>query len=181
MRVSKAAAAESRTRIIDAAARLLRARGVDGASVAEVMQAAGMTHGGFYKHFETKDEMLAEAAVAAFGESIAQFDRRAARAGEAAARAAYIADYLSPAHVARPERGCPVAACGVDAGRRPEALSAAFADGVEALIARFADAEGSREKAINRLLTLVGAVVTARAVGEGALRDELLAAARGER
>ncbi len=181
MRVSRAAAAESRARIVEEAARMLRARGVEGASVAEVMQAAGMTHGGFYKHFESKNALLAEATASAFAETAARFDRREARKGVEAALAAYVADYLSPAHIAHPEQGCPLAAIGADAARHPEALSQVFADGVEALIDRVSRSGASRESAIRNLMTLVGAVVTARAVGSGVLQQEILAAARGVR
>jgi TetR/AcrR family transcriptional repressor of nem operon len=181
MRMSRAAAAESRARIVQEAAKLLRARGVAGASVAEVMQAAGMTHGGFYKHFGSKDALLGEATAAAFAEAAARFDRRAARKGLEAAVAAYVADYLSPAHVAHPEQGCPLAAFGAEAGRSPDSLSQAFAEGVEGLIERVARVSGSREEAIRRLMTLLGAVVAARAVGSGPLRLEILAAAKGVR
>jgi TetR/AcrR family transcriptional repressor of nem operon len=178
MRMSRAAAAESRARIVTEAARMLRMRGVEGASVADVMQAAGMTHGGFYKHFASKDALLAEAASSAFAEAAARFDRRAAKKGAEAATAAFVRDYLSPAHVAHPEQGCPLAAAGADASRHPQALAEAFSEGVEALLARVAPLH-SRAEAIVRLATLVGAVMTARAVGEGALRQEILAAVRG--
>jgi TetR/AcrR family transcriptional repressor of nem operon len=179
MRMSRAAAAESRARIVEEAARLLRERGVAGASVAEVMQAAGMTHGGFYKHFDSKDALLAEATASAFAEAAARFDRRAARKGVEAAVAAYVADYLSPAHIAHPEQGCPLAAFGAEAGRHPEALSLTFAEGVEGLVERVSGAGASREQAMRQLVTLLGAVVAARAVGSGPLQQEILAAARG--
>lgn len=178
MRKSKEAAAESRRRIVDAAARMLRVRGVEATSVADLMHAAGMTHGGFYKHFSSKDELADLAAREAFREITDRFDERERREGREAAQAAYLADYLSPGHVERPEVGCPVAAFGADAGRRPDALAAAFVDGVETLIARAAVEEGDagRAEAIRRLATAVGAVVAARAVGKGPLRDEILAA-----
>ena len=178
MRKSKDAAAESRRRIVDTASRMLRARGVEGTSVADLMHTAGMTHGGFYKHFASKDELSDLAARAAFQEVVARFDERMRREGRDAARRAYFDEYLSSAHVERPEVGCPVAAFGADAGRYPEALSAAFADGAEMLIARIAatDAIADRADAIRQLATVVGAVVVARAVGNGSLRDEILAA-----
>jgi TetR/AcrR family transcriptional repressor of nem operon len=179
MRMSRLAAAESRARIVEEAARMLRARGVAGASVAEVMQAAGMTHGGFYKHFDSKDALLAEATAAAFAEAAARFDRRAARKGVEAAVAAYAADYLSPNHIAHPENGCPLAAFGAEAARHPEALSQAFADGVEALVVRVSRAGASREQALRQLMTMLGAVVAARAVGSGPLQSEILAAVNG--
>jgi TetR/AcrR family transcriptional repressor of nem operon len=179
MRMSRAAAAQSRARIVEQAARMLRARGIAGASVAEVMQAAGMTHGGFYKHFDSKDALIAEATASAFAEAVARFDRRAARKGVEAAAAAYFADYLSPAHVAHPEQGCPLAAFGAEAARHPEALSQTFAEGVEALVERIESTGAPRDQAMRQLLMLLGAVVAARAVGSGALQRELLAAARG--
>jgi TetR/AcrR family transcriptional repressor of nem operon len=181
MRNSKEAAAASRRRIVDTASRMLRARGVEGTSVGDLMHAAGMTHGGFYKHFASKDELSDIAARAAFEEIAGRFDEREGREGREAARAAYLDEYLSPAHVAHPDLGCPVSAFGADAGRRPEALSKAFADGVEMLIERVAEQDGAeRAKAIRTLATAVGAVVAARAVGAGPLRDEILAACAPE-
>jgi TetR/AcrR family transcriptional regulator, transcriptional repressor for nem operon len=178
MRKSKEVAAESRKRIVNAASRSLRSHGVDGTSLADVMQGAGMTHGGFYKHFASKDELSVLAARAAFEEVVTRFDERERHAGREAARDAYLAEYLSLAHVEHPELGCPVAAFGVDAGRGAEVLGEAFTEGVEMLIARIASTENATERAdtIRRLATLVGAVVVARAVGKGLLRDEILAA-----
>ena len=168
MRMSREATAGSKARIVAAAAKLLRERGIEGASVADVMHEAGMTHGGFYKHFESK-EALAEAAMrSVFRDTAGRFDAREAEAGWPAAVQAYVDDYLSQRHIENPGLGCPVAAIGADAGRRPETLSPAFAEGAEA-----------RAQAIRRLTMLVGAVVVARAVGPGALREEIRAAAEG--
>ena len=178
MRKSKEAAAESRKRIVATASQFLRARGLEGTSVADVMHAAGMTHGGFYKHFASKDELSDLAARAAFAEIAARFDERERSEGRDAARAAYFAEYLSRAHIDRPEAGCPMAAFGADAARRPEALTQAFADGAEMLIERLAttpDAEG-RAEAIRKLATVIGALLIARSVGEGPLREEVLSA-----
>lgn len=181
MRMSREATAESKERIVAAAARLLRERGIEGASVADVMHAAGMTHGGFYKHFESK-EALAEAAMrAAFEEFAARFDAREAQAGWPAAVQAYVDDYLSQGHIENPGLGCPVAAIGAEAGRRPETLAPAFAQGAEALVERLTPAAPAasgeaRAQAIRRLAMLVGAVVVARAVGPGPLREEVRAA-----
>lgn len=181
MRKSKDAAAESRRRIVEAASRLLRARGLEGTSVADMMHAAGMTHGGFYKHFASKDDVSAQAARTAFDEITERFDARALKDGREGARAAYFAEYLSRAHLDHPERGCPVAAFGADAARRPQALAAAFAAGAEALIGRVAETENAagRAEAIRRLAAAVGAIVVARAVGEGPLCEEILASVAG--
>jgi len=184
MRMSREATAGSKARIVAAAAKLLRERGIEGASVADVMHEAGMTHGGFYKHFESK-EALAEAAMrSVFRDTAGRFDAREAEAGWPAAVQAYVDDYLSQRHIENPGLGCPVAAIGADAGRRPETLSPAFAEGAEALIERLTRAAPgggaeARAQAIRRLTMLVGAVVVARAVGPGALREEIRAAAEG--
>ncbi|ACA17407.1 transcriptional regulator, TetR family [Methylobacterium sp. 4-46] len=183
MRVSKEAAAASRVRIVEAASRLLRERGIEATSIADVMEAAGMTHGGFYKHFRSKDDLVAAALGAAFAGHADRFDRRRAREGAAAALAAYLAEYLSADHVAHPGVGCPVAALGIDAGRGSAEVAAALARGVEDIVARVAAAEPdgrgparARAAAIRRLAAMVGAVVVARGVGPGPLRDEVLAA-----
>ena len=179
MRMSREAAAETKDRIIDVAAQMLRERGYDGTSLADVMHAAGMTHGGFYKHFSSKDEMADDAVRSAFEAIAALFAVREAEAGWAAAAAAYFEDYLSPAHVENPGLGCPVAGLGADAGRRVDALGPAFRAGVDLLIERNRPKRGgakARAKTIRRLAMLTGAVTVARAVGPGPLREEILAA-----
>jgi TetR/AcrR family transcriptional repressor of nem operon len=184
MRVSREAAAESKSRVVRTASKMLRERGVDAASIADVMQASGMTHGGFYKHFESKNDVVRAAVRLAFDEIVGRFDRRKAENGEAAAVSAYVAEYLSKEHVAQPGLGCPVAALGADAGRHSDWLGPTFAAGAEDLIERVVDAagpssgdpQGARSAAIRKLTQLVGAVVVARAVGAGPLQDEILAA-----
>ena len=184
MRVSREAAAESKARVVAAASKMLRERGFEPSSIADVMHAAGMTHGGFYKHFGSKNDLVREAVRAAFADVIGRFDRRSAESGHAAALAAYLTEYLSPGHVVEPGVGCPVAALGADAGRQSDWLGPEFAAGAEALIERVAgSAKRSlageepqvRAVAIRTLAQLVGAVVVARAVGGGPLRDEVLA------
>jgi TetR/AcrR family transcriptional repressor of nem operon len=183
MRRSREAKAESRDRIVAEARQAVLDRGIEAAGVAEIMQAAGLTHGGFYKHFATKEELVREAVAAAFGVQVARFDDRAAKAGAGAAAAAYRADYLSDEHVARPGMGCPVAALGAEAARQGAAMQAVFGDGAGALVDRLASAYGdapdARKAAIRDMAQLVGAVVVARALGPGLLRDEVLAAVRG--
>ncbi len=183
MRVSREAAAESKSRIVRTASRLLRERGVDAPSIAEIMQEAGLTHGGFYKHFGSKNDLVRAAIRLAFDDTVERFDRRAAENGRTAAVAAYVAEYLSRGHVAEPGLGCPVAALGADAGRHNDWLGDEFAAGVEKLIERTskAGADSHRDKrrarsgAIQMLTQLVGAVVVARAIGSGPLQDEILA------
>jgi TetR/AcrR family transcriptional regulator, transcriptional repressor for nem operon len=186
MRASREAAAESKARIVEAASTMLRERGVDGASIADMMEAAGMTHGGFYKHFGSKDELVAAAVRRAFAEISDRFDAREEKGDADSAAAAYVEEYLSRAHIERPGRGCPVAALGGDAARHPQPLAGTFAIGAEALITRLSRSKtrgrksgANRARAIRRLTALVGTVVVARAVGPGPLRDEILAASAG--
>lgn len=181
MRRSREATAHSKARIVSAAARMVRERGIDATSVAEVMAAAGMTNGGFYRHFESKDEMIGSAIDAAFDEIAERFDRRLRQSGAAAAVDAYVEEYLSERHFQYPGYGCPVAAVATDAGRSRGVFAGQFVAGVEKLIGRLMTGSGGagraeRTKAIRRLAKLVGAVVLARAVGKGALRDEIITA-----
>jgi TetR/AcrR family transcriptional repressor of nem operon len=184
MRVSREAAAESKSRVVRTASKMFRERGVDAASIADVMQASGMTHGGFYKHFESKNNLVRAAVRFAFDDVAGRFDRRNAENGEVAAVAAYFAEYLSQGHVTEPGLGCPVAALGADAGRHSEWLGGELAAGIEKLIERISRAtekscrnkRGARAAAIRTLSQLVGAIVVARAVGFGPLQDEVLAA-----
>ncbi len=184
MRVSREAAAESKSRIVRVASKMIRERGVDAASIADVMQASAMTHGGFYKHFESKNDLVCAAIRAAFDDIVGRFDRRSAENGPTAAVAAYLEEYVSRGHIKEPGLGCPVAALGADAGRHEDWLGSEFAAGVEKLIERIGkateksccDKRRARSATIRTLTQLVGAVVVARAVGSGRLRDEILAA-----
>jgi len=181
MRVSREAAQASKARITAEAARLMRENGVVGTSVADVMTAAGMTTGGFYKHFESKDDLTAAAVREAFGGILTGLAQSAEAQGAEAARKAYFEAYLSEAHVENPGRGCPAAAMGPDAARAGTVIEAAFQSGIEgsiALLGGKALTKDQRAALIRQMSTLVGAVILARAVGEVSLRGEILAAAR---
>jgi TetR/AcrR family transcriptional repressor of nem operon len=164
MRMSREEKGRSRARIVASAARLIRERGLDGASVGEVMQAAGLTHGGFYKHFPSK-EALAEAAVeGAFAEILALLDQGDPRE----AMATYRDRYLSDRHVRSPGQGCPITVVGPEVARAPERLRSAFGAGVRAVVARFArvlkgSAKARETAAYRQLSMMVGAIVIARA------------------
>ncbi len=188
MRRSKEATAESRRKITETASRLFRERGVERVGVADVMQAAGMTHGGFYRHFPSKDALVAEAMAHAFGELTARLVPVAApdhAKGLSAQLGAYVQDYLSAKHVAHPEKGCPMAAAGSEARHAGADVGVAFAQGAgrwaELLTQALAEnSPAPREAALRLLSSLVGAIVVARAVGEGALQDEVIAAMRAD-
>lgn len=168
MRVSQEEKNRSHERIVASAARLIRTGGVEGASVGDVMSEAGLTHGGFYRHFDTKDAMVAAAMRSAFGEFTSALDERFEQIEPATAVADYIAMYLSDPHVTHPERGCPMPALGADIARASESLKREFGAGLAATVARLARGlEGSEEerrgKAARKLAMLVGAVLIARA------------------
>ena len=180
MRMSQEEKTKSHARIVASASRLFRERGLEGASVADVMNEAGMTHGGFYKHFDSKDALVERALDNAFAEFIAGFE--ASQAEEAFA--AYRALYLSREHLAQPERGCPVAALGAEIGRGSASLKTAFGNGVRRVVdaiagSRKGSAAARRTAALREFSMLVGAMVIARA-SDPALADEVLAACRGE-
>lgn len=179
MRVSKEQAAENRKRVVTSAARLFRAHGYDGVGVDAIMEAAGLTHGGFYKHFRSKGALAVEALEQAFGETL-----EAQRAlGDLDA---YVAAYLSPGFRADVAQGCAMTAMGADAARREE-LRVPMGDNVRAQIGLLdgllpeADPQARRTHALRILASLVGAVVLARAVDDGDLGEEIVEAVRGER
>ncbi|MFE2474932.1 TetR family transcriptional regulator [Streptomyces sp. NPDC059389] len=177
-RVSQAQAQENRKRVVEMASRLFREQGT-GVSVADLMKAAGLTHGGFYKQFASKEALIDEAVSHAFGELA---ERRAAALEEndgerSAAQRAVIDTYLSARHRDSPATGCPAAGLATDMARDPGDRGAhhAYADGVS----DFADWLATDEQdGVVRLCTMLGAVVLARATRDTPLSDEILEAAR---
>ena len=116
------------------ASRLLRERGLEGTSVADVMSDAGMTHGGFYKHFDSKEALVERALDDAFS----AFVRALERADSDQVRALYRTYYLSRGHMAQPGMGCPVAALGAEVARGSNALKAAFGAGIRRVVGALA-------------------------------------------
>ncbi len=177
MRVSRQQAAENRQRIVEAAARLFRERGFEGVGIDAVMKAAGLTHGGFYGHFASKDALIAEAVAQAMDASLSWQDGVTGVDELAAA-------YLSPRHCADRAGGCAVAALGADYARQSKGLRQAVADGVRRQVDRIAGllrhgtSTGRRRRAIATYAGMVGALTLARAVDDPALAEEILAAAR---
>jgi len=183
MRVSREAMAEHRKEIVAAAARLLRERGIAGTSVADLMQAAGLTHGGFYRHFESKDALVAEAIASAFHDLLSTVEAGAGKEGASAAVEKYLRLYLSDRHVANPGYGCPLAALGVEAAREGKLQRKALAEGAEETLDLIAASlkgtpKERRVQALGIMAQMLGTVVIARAVGEGDLSREILDAAR---
>lgn len=176
VKVSREKREQNRAAVIDAGSRLFRERGPEGVSVAEVMKAAGLTHGGFYGHFASKEALLAQALGAALAAAAERLRSTCAEKG----LDAYASAYLSDEHLLDRGGGCALAALGGDVARQPDEVRAAFADGLRQLVEAAASAGGDRSAAINTLAHLVGAVVLARAVSgvDDVAAEEILAAAR---
>jgi TetR/AcrR family transcriptional repressor of nem operon len=186
-RVSRQQTQVNRATITATAARLMRERGIDGLSVADLMASAGLTHGGFYGHFESKDALAATACRTAFEQSVQRWSRRVASATDApAARAALIEAYLSKPSRNSPGTSCPAPALAADVARQsPEApVRDAYLKGTEALLGILAalkpgeDAASARRQALAEFSLLLGALLLARATAGHALSEECLAAAR---
>lgn len=177
MRVSREKAAENRERIVDAASRLFRDKGFDGVGVDAIMKEAGLTHGGFYGHFASKEALAAEAVTRGFKRS-AELQSGAASLGE------LVSGYLSEAHRADRANGCTVAALGADFGRQEPALRKSLTASVRAQIGQLAallkrgTPASRRRRALANYAGMVGALTLARAVDDAALSHEILAAAR---
>ena len=146
MRITKQKAAENRGRVVDEAARLFREKGFDGVGVAELMAAAGMTHGGFYNHFGSKDDVEAAACEKLFETSVAKMtgDRRGNdTAARAAAFRAYRERYVSAASRDATAASCPMVAFAGDVSRQSAGVRDAYARGLAAYVDAFAKASGA--------------------------------------
>lgn len=182
MRVSKEQAARNRERVIEAAGRLFREHGFDGVGIDAVMAEAGLTHGGFYKSFASKDDLIAEACRLAAERSTEDWLRQAATSPQPLRD--LVTRYLSPNHCSDYGDGCLFAALATDAGRRDKPVRAAFAGALKAFTAhltRFMPGRSEarrREAALAALATMIGAVAMARAAEGEAFADEVLTAAR---
>jgi len=185
MKVSREEAARNRDRIVEAAARRFRERGFDGIGVADVMKEAGLTHGGFYGHFGSKDDLMAEACSLAIRESRELWARRAqAAGGDALGTLARL--YLSPRHRDDPGHGCAAAALATDAARQGPGVRRAITEGLRgafdflSTVVHGRTAGLRRRRAIATYASWVGAMVLARAADDDLLSREILEAVRVE-
>jgi AcrR family transcriptional regulator len=173
----------SHERIVDAAARAIRRSGYNGTGVADIMKEAGLTHGGFYAHFDSREAMLAEAADRAGGEAVAAMQRIAASTPPEQVHKAMMAAYLSKEHLESIETGCATAAlCSEMPRQAPEVRRAATRRIKEMidLVARQSPDWGqpvAHERALVSIATMVGTLVLARAVDDPKLSDALRKAA----
>jgi TetR/AcrR family transcriptional repressor of nem operon len=183
MRKSKQEAAETRRRIIIAAAAEFRRNGITDTSNSDLMAAAGLTHGGFYRHFESKDELVVEACDAAVRSMVDTF--AAAAVGKSARRklGAATARYLSTDHRDDPAHGCPLAALGSEIARCDEGVRSAATHGflrlVEIIAAQY---EGTRpdlarQRALAAASMMIGALTMSRIVTDPELSSEILSQA----
>jgi TetR/AcrR family transcriptional repressor of nem operon len=178
MRVSRDQMAVHRQQILDSASKLFRDRGFDAVTVADVMKAAGLTHGGFYRHFASKDALIA-AAIAS-----AQEQAAAHPAFPAEDLRAYLAAYLSADHRDHPAEGCPVAGMGPAAIRAGGEARDVMTGGLKHQIARLATgAPGKtprekRQAAIATWSAMVGALILSRLSTDPVLADEILTATK---
>ena len=170
MRYPAEETAAKHERIVKQGSRLFRERGFENVSVAEVMKAAGLTHGAFYAHFASKEEL--QAAAVAYGQKVSL--ERVQR-NKKKNKGSYADRYLSPRHRDNPGDGCTMAALGQEIARSTPELKAAFEQGLEEILSAEA---GERKEAIFRAAALLGGVVLARAVQDPGLSDEILKSVR---
>lgn len=168
MRQSREAKAETHQAIVAAAARQFRERGIERTSVGDVMQAANRTHGGFYRHFGSKEDLLVAALGRAFEEMLDIMDRGLSEVPAPCAAGSFLRSYTAPGRVQDVAGGCPVAALATDVLRSPEAVQAEFGRGVRAMIgalaSHFDGPDAEREAYAARTFAMAaGAVMIARA------------------
>jgi TetR/AcrR family transcriptional repressor of nem operon len=180
MKVSREQAAENRERIIEVAAKLFREKGFDGIGVADLMKAAGLTHGGFYGHFSSKEDLMAQACERAV-EELLQAGEARRNASKDAPYISFLKNYLSLDHRDQPGAGCLMAALGAEAARQNPTVRSAFTQAAKKLLSALmgiipaANKKDAREKALVTLSMLVGAQTIARAVDDEEMSKEVLA------
>jgi len=174
---------ETHERIVEVAARAIRRTGYSGTGVADIMKEAGLTHGGFYAHFNSRDALLAEAGDRAGAESVALAARVAATAPPGQALQAMMQAYLSPEHIAAIETGCPVSALGSEMPRQAPEVRRAATIHIKEMIDLFArqlpdwGQPQAHEQAMALVCGLIGTTMVARAVDDPKLSQALCAAA----
>lgn len=181
MRVSNQQAAKNRERVIEVSSRKFRQSGFDGIGIADLMKSAGMTHGGFYKQFKSKDNLIEEACAAAIEENL-QLWRSASVGEDGANLEGLFAAYLSPTHSNARDTGCLLAALGADAPRSTGPVREVFGKAINAYSAVLerllpqAVGRSKRQQSLAVLSQMVGALILSRAVEDEAFRRELLGA-----
>lgn len=180
MKVDKETKGANREALLAAASRLLRERGIDGVGVAEISQAAGLTHGGLYRHFPSKEALVGAAVERTLMETAKDAAKLVAEEGlDAFARL-----YVAPAHIGNRAAGCVVAALGSDMTRQDREVRAAYARGVRAYLDALVPPAGpDRADRLKEIAALIGAAIIARGLAgvDDALATDVLTAVRNDR
>ncbi|TPJ59852.1 TetR/AcrR family transcriptional regulator [Mesorhizobium sp. B2-6-1] len=186
MRVSRTQAAENRETVINVASRLFRERGFDGIGLKDLMKGAGLTQGAFYKQFESKDDLAAQASRRAMESATDKWSAATAAANPGKPLDGVISFYLSMDHRAEKMDGCPVVALGSDAARQGAEVKASFEAGIREYLEMLGswvgedDSEKAGDKAMAVLSTMVGAVMLSRVVNDPDLAQAFLDAAANQ-
>jgi TetR/AcrR family transcriptional repressor of nem operon len=184
MRYSKDHKTETHARIVENASVLLREKGAEGIGVAALMKEAGLTHGGFYAHFESRDALIAEAFAHAMDETMIKWRKRAEGAAEGERLAAIVNGYLTRTHRDNVGNGCALPAIGAEVPRaslKTRKEAAAKVDDMIKMVAQQISGltpKVAKKQAISSLSTMLGTLVLARMAGTGDLSDEILEAGR---
>jgi TetR/AcrR family transcriptional repressor of nem operon len=180
---SKASKANTHARLVEAAAARFKERGVDGISLSDLMKELKLTHGGFYKHFGSRDELVTEALDLALTESSVSMRERLVDEGKPTI-AKFVDFYLDESHRDERAAGCAVAALAGDAARKSADVQAQFRKSIESNLETLSEAlrprpaDESRATALLVLSALYGALIMARAVGDSPLSSEILTTMR---
>lgn len=184
MRYSKEHKLETHARIVKKASVRLREKGAHGIGVADLMKDAGLTHGGFYAHFDSREALVVEAFGHAMDRSIERWRHLAGQAAPQDRLAAIVEAYLSPQHRDNPGHGCAVPALGAEIARESQKTRKAFATKLDQMIGMLAElfnaeaGKSARQQAMAALATMMGTLLMARVAGSGELSEELLSAGR---
>ncbi|HEX2888521.1 TetR/AcrR family transcriptional regulator [Vineibacter terrae] len=184
MRRSKEETAETRRRIIETAAREFRTHGIAGVGIAELMARSELTHGGFYRHFASKDALAAEACRAALGETTGQIAAAADKAPQGRGLETVLRRYLNKLHRDTPEKGCSLAAIGSEAARGDGDVRAAMTEGYLSLVATVRrqltglPAAEAEDRALAIVAGMIGCLTMARLVDDEDLSNRILRAGR---
>jgi TetR/AcrR family transcriptional regulator, transcriptional repressor for nem operon len=181
---STAHKARTRARIIEVAAGAFRERGIEPVAISDVMHEAGLTHGGFYAHFPSKEALVAEAALLGLADSRRQFVSEAAEANPQAPLVEIIRRYVSRYHRDHPAQGCAIPSLASEVAREPDTVRQAFTGGLEDFITRLTEympgttLQVKEDAALVLAAGMAGAIALARAVDDSALSDRILLEAR---
>lgn len=176
-RMSNVEKQKSHARILQSAAELSREKGLENLSVTDVMAAAGMTHGGFYRHFTSKDELLTAAVRKAVDGAVACLESETESSARDSARAAYLDTYLSEEHVNNLRHSCPMAALGSELARTEGGAKAEIAVAVDR-VAALLQGDGDLQAGYKQLALIVGTITIARLANDPAKTQSILSAGR---